>query len=360
VRGTGSANTLIVLEGGARDRGERHGRLLADEIHARLESLAESRRAPGVRERLELLQRNARAALPELVAEVEGIAKGARVPVEDIFSLNAFEALNTPFGCTAVAVPRVRGGAVVAQNWDAPPDEAPFLRILLHLEPDGTQTVMFASAGGLGWAGISSTGVALLSTDLTCRAGPLAGVPSQFLRRFLLRQPDTEAGTRILRSQQFPGGRTYVLGDASGRAVIVEIAPGQPAAVRELGVPDVRTNHAEVAAVAASEDVDELERVYPYSRQRHERAVRLLTEFDDGGHVHGRIRDLLTDHDGAPMSICRHPGGAEASVTLATLVLAPGEGVGSFALGGACGGEFVDIHVPVPEHDPSAAGERHG
>lgn len=347
MRGTGSANTLIVLEGGARDRGERHGRLLADEIHARLEPLAEARRAPGVHKRLELLHHNARAAFPELVAEIEGIADGAGVSVDDIFVLNAFEAVDAPFGCTAVAVPRARGGAVVAQNWDAPPEEAPFLRILLHMEPDGTQTVMFASAGGLGWAGISSTGVALLSTDLTCRAGPLAGVPSQFLRRHLLRQPDTEACTRILRAQEFPGGRTYVLGDAAGRAVIAEIAPGQPAAVHELASPDVRTNHASDAAIAAAEDVDERGRVYPYSRQRHERAVRLLGQLDNG-----RIRELLTDHDGAPMSVCRHPGGAEASVTLATLVLAPGEGVGSFALGGACGGEFVDVHVP--------SGERHG
>lgn len=339
---------VVVLEGSARERGVVHGRELRAEIHDRLERLlagldrAGSPRADWER-RLGDLEAYAAQSAPEQMREVEGIAEGAGIEPRDAFMLNAFEALPSelPPGCTALAAPGT-GGALIAQNWDGTPDDARDLAILIHVEPSGASTVVLASAGGLGWAGLSSRGCALLSTDLLCH-GPVAGLPSQFLRRLMLVAATTEEALGVLSSHPFPGGRTYVVGDRAGTAAIVEVAPGVEPHVRRLTSAAVHTNHAEGAHVRAVEDADALERIYPSSRRRRRRAAE-LTDGKRPPEV-DRLRAILSDHHGRPLSICKHTSAEEPSATVASLVFDLARSEASIALGAPCSSPYAVMGV---------------
>jgi isopenicillin-N N-acyltransferase-like protein len=339
---------IVVLEGAARERGVAHGRALRVEIHDRLERLlagldrGRSPRADWER-RLDGLQSYAVEFAPEQMREVEGIAEGAGIEPRDAFMLNAFEALpnESPPGCTALAVAR-SGGALIAQNWDGTPDDARDLAIVLHVEPAGARTVVLASAGGLGWAGLSSRGCALLSTDLLCR-GPVAGLPSQFLRRLMLGAADIDEALELLARHPFPSGRTYVLGDRAGTAAIVEVAPGVEPHVRRVAAAAVHANHAEGPRISDAEDEEALQRIYPSSWSRHRRAAQLIE--DKGPPDVDRLREVLKDHGGRPLAICKHTSHDEPSTTVASLVFDLARSEASMALGAPCSSPYAVVGV---------------
>jgi isopenicillin-N N-acyltransferase like protein len=316
---------LLVLEGDSFERGVAHGRALGEVIQRRVRRLG-----PAIDDnRLGRLHAYAAQLAPDQMREVAGIAAGAGIDPREAFMLNAFEAMpdEPQPGCTALAVPDA-GGAVVAQNWDGSEADAEELVVLRHVEPSGATTVLLASAGGLGWTGISSHGCALLSTDLICRGEP-RGLPSQFLRRLMLAAPDVERALAELSSHPHPGGRTYVLGDRSGAAAVVEVAPRVEPHVRRLTQPAAHANHAEGTEIVAVEDADGLARTYPSSRHRERRAAKLL----DGGE---KPADVLGDHDGRPLSVCKHASEEEPSATVASVVYDLGRAEASIALGPPC------------------------
>lgn len=352
------ASRMVVLRGAPFERGRAHGRGLREQIHARLERW--NRAAPAPRLRRDRWQRNveelfgnASRRAPDLMLELEGIAAGAGVGIYEIFSLNAFEAVpNAPtLGCTALA----RGGdgraALIAQNWDGTAIDATELVVLVHVESDGETTVVLASAGGLGWAGISSKGVALLSTDLICVGDP-RGLPSQFLRRMMLATVGVDEALAVLGGLPFPGGRTYVLADRMGSAAIVEVAPGVPPSVNRVTGHAAHANHAETSQIQAREEAETLRRIYPSTRSRRGRAAA-LSEATRPSDVEA-FRSILADHDGWPVSICKHESAAEPSITAASLIFDLEAFDAWIALGPPCSTPYARVTFT------GASGERPG
>jgi isopenicillin-N N-acyltransferase-like protein len=323
---------ILEFTGDARERGRQHGQRLRSPIHARI------RRNLPPDAQLARPWLDAIDALPvPLGAELRGIAEGSGARLEHVVLLNAFEAVELARqvelgGCTAV-VRRGPAGTVLAQNWDANPALAASLAVHLHRGPDIPTTVLLASPGGLGWIGMTARGLALVNNDLLTRA-TRPGVPSQAARRYALAAGTAAEAVGVLTGLPPVGGRSYLVADALGAYTVELAAEAAPSITRHTG--DVaHTNHALDPAIAFFEDRDLLATTYPSSAARLDRAVHLLAGVD--------VERILADHEGYPLSICRHPSAAEPTVTAASVIFDCAARRATIALGNPCCAERVDI-----------------
>ena len=103
---------------------------------------------------------------PEIAAEINGIASGAALDPVDVLLRSGFEFFGLPAasGCSAVAVATAHG-ALVAQNWDAPPSFAAELVLFLHFGPmDSSRPSSLPMAD---CAGLGATGTGLPLSTMT-------------------------------------------------------------------------------------------------------------------------------------------------------------------------------------------------
>jgi len=331
---------ILELTGDAGQRGRQHGGRLRERICARIAGTVAVQTPDGAaREALAGPWLAAIDTVDRLGAELRGIAAGAGVPLHDVVLLNAFEAFEVARqielgGCTAFALP----GPVIAQNWDANPSLAATVGIHLHRGPDIPTTVLLASPGGLGWIGLNAHGVALVNNDLLTRSvGP--GLPSQAVRRDALAQATAAEAVRAIVSRPAVGGRAYLLADAGGDVVTVEVAAETGPSVTRHRAGLAHTNHALAPTIAAHEDRDLLAATYPSSRSRLRRAADLA------GRPGTTPRTVLADHAGHPLSICRHPSDREQTVTAASVVFDCARRHATIALGNPCTTTHVDVSL---------------
>jgi len=214
--------------------------------------LPDELRAEGLKVAQEAV-RAVRAAAPELLEEVEGIAAGCGLPFEDVFRLSCSQELNSwqgcmrkravttvPSGCTTIAVSHA-GSSLVSWNMDWSLHWQPFL-VLLHGRPDdGPAFLAVALAGSIGRPGLSER-IAASANFLPYRArrevavggaewaGP--GVPYSFIARMLLQQRSTPDALRMLERTPRMACLSYTLGDSSGRICCVETLPREQAVLK--------------------------------------------------------------------------------------------------------------------------------
>lgn len=333
------------------ERGTQHGTQLAQLIRERVHrSIPASLDASQRVQLAEPWLKASEALDPELVSEMAGIAEGSDTKLEEVVLLNAFEAFDQDptvarGGCTAVAV-STEDGVVLAQNWDADEQLAIGLAVHLHRPADGLGVAVLASPGGLGWIGMNECGLALVNNDLL--GGPaVPGSPSQVNRRVLLKQSDVSSALRAAGAMKHPALRSYMLADATGAVAGIEVIPQSPPATVDFSPNGmVHANHAVTPAAQTVESRELQERVYPSSVQRAHRAADLLDESRGDADPHRRVRQLLCDHDGLPLSICRHESAAEETVSAASVVFDCRAGRAEFYLGPPCeprAREVVDL-----------------
>jgi isopenicillin-N N-acyltransferase-like protein len=299
---------ILELTGTARERGRQHGARLRAEIAHRLTTTPPAVLDPWM---------TAIRATP-LYEELLGIAEGADRTIDEIVLLNTFEAIDPTAqpelgGCTLIA-----GDGIVAQNWDANESLGSTVGVHVHRGPDTPITVVLASPGGLGWVGMNEAGLALANSDLLTHATK-PGIPSQVLRRLLLRTTSVAEALTVIDGTRPIGGRTYLLGDASGALRLVELAAEADRAVVLPTAPrPAHTNHALTPEVAQWQDADLLARIYPSTRNRLSRALVLLD--DPAPLTPARAHTILTDHTHHPLSICRHTSPDEPTTTAASVL----------------------------------------
>jgi isopenicillin-N N-acyltransferase-like protein len=339
--------------GDSRERGRQHGEALRAQIGERAE-LTLGFAAGRVAAVAAPWWRAISGAAPQLAAEVRGIAEGAGRPVAEVVLLNAFEAADLAEqvelgGCTLLGA-AAGGGSVIGQNWDANGSLAATVGVHRHRGPDLPATLVLASPGGLGWAGMNAHGLAMVSSDLVT-SGTAVGLPSQALRRLALREAGAAGALAVLRRTAPVGGRTYLLGDAESGPLLVETAAGRPAVVLRRAARLAHTNHALDPRVARREDVALRDRIYPSSRARLGRAEALLAAGDVPDAA--RIGAILADHRGRPFSLCRHPAATEPTATAATLVFDCRARVARVGLGNPCTA-VADLHDLLSAADPAS------
>jgi predicted choloylglycine hydrolase len=308
-----------ILHGSPFERGHQHGSACAAEIrHALSRSKAAWSRdaydtARGrAKQSWALLEDRA----PQIVQELQGMAKGSSCDVMELYLRIGFEffSMPSPTGCSGIAI-AAPGGAIIGQNWDAPTEDARELALFLHVSEQGVERAFIASVGTLGWVGCNRHGLALLTNDLMLDAIP-HGLPSQVVRRLVLDQPTVSAAVATLRSLPNMAGRCYLLGDATGAVAGVEISPS--VGVREMATasPILHTNHARLLETAAIEDEARLQAIYPSTRHR----LDALSRVSDGARTVTDVKRILRNRDGAPNAISKSLSEEEETETAFSII----------------------------------------
>lgn len=174
---------------------------------------------------------------PIIHAELEGIAEGAELGLDEVVLITLHEELyhrgvlpKVPH-CTAVATgppDTADGHTYVGQTWDWMPTVAGWSRIVEWRRDEGPSVLAYGFPGLWTGAGVNSAGVALTwtSANLGNKAvGARVGVPSYVLLTHLLYQKDLESALREAKRDRHAGWFTFVLGDGDGNLINLEGSP---------------------------------------------------------------------------------------------------------------------------------------
>jgi len=256
---------------------------------------------------------------PHYVEEVRGLADGAGIPFEMAFFIQVATEMHfipetqagRAEGCSAAAAAGP-GGAVIGQNWDVP-EAAAGKQIILHLFPtQGPEILMFTYAGVIGYIGMNSHGVAHVANQLAS-PGWQPGIPQYFLKRRFLESRTIDECLDLLGTLPISSAANYVMADASGRVVDIEMAP-EGFRVLEGGPRQVHANH------FTHPDLLPLERylqTIPDSLVRHDRLLAV-------GPMQASVEEfqaVFRDHHNYPESICRHASGDGTLNTVGSVIM---------------------------------------
>ena len=274
--------------------------------------------------------------LPDILEEIDGIARGAGLSLEEILLINARTDVramtvaelegSSPPGCTALALTGTvdgRSALALSQNWDWDPAlaDAP---VVLRLRPsNGPALVSLVEAGMTGKIGFNEhrLGVCLnfLAHATDARPGEV-GVPIHCLLRAVMNCRDIDEAETLIRSVPRCASANFLIaqyGEAGPRAVDLEISPDAVAVLADPGVDLIHTNHfldAELSAGCPNQES-------PSSTIRYADAVRLAGELASVRDPVRRSQRILESRDGLPYPISRHHNPDPDSSTLAGIVM---------------------------------------
>ena len=313
--------------------GRAQGEAMAAEIHAAA-TFYEDLARPGDRlatavAALSPFVDAARRYMPDLAAEVEGLAQGAQLDPDMAWLLNCMEEVWPFEACTTIASSR---WLLHAEQWYAGHNG---IGVVKGSPDDAPAFVSPTCAGFLPVVGMNSAGIAQGVDSLSAR-DERTGVPRLLVSRSVLGGRDLDHATRLTTLPERAGGYSYVLATAD-RSVSVETT-----ATRSAVLPDeqAHTNHALSPALATvAPDASE------GSVARLERA-RALLEMPAPRSLDDCIA-LLADHTGEPQTICLHaddrPG---SSATVFGMVCDLTTGVVAVSAGPPCSSPWEEFAVP--------------
>lgn len=309
---------VIALAGPPKARGYQHGRRFRTEIRALLEDLRRTTdpalwrsAATQIAAAMPLIAEHA----PRIAEEIAGLALGSECAEADLLAHIGFEFLAGPSsGCSAMAVAGSGEGAIVAQNWDAPPGEHKRLGLFLHVEGEERRTAILGPVGGLAWVGLNSHGLGLVNNDLLLR-DRAPGLPSQIIRRLILETEQVADAEAKLHRLPHMAGRSYVLGDAAGHVAGVEVSA--TSGIRTLADASIvrHTNHA-LSDLAEKEDVEALSSVYPSSRER----LEMLKATPPPSNVE-QVKAVLRSEANGADSVCKRASVREPTETAFSIIM---------------------------------------
>ena len=337
---------LYRLRGSHADVGVQMGELGADQIRRSVASFDED--LPAGRSRAEQLQlaqtyRDVTApALPWLIEELDGCARGAQVDPLEFFARTIEELWYAPYPkrtegrCSdVVAGPSATadGHLWVAHNNDLRPETEPDI-VALEKAVDG-EPVVFQLGGvpwiSVGWnqAGLSLTGNELSPND------ERVGISRSHQVFEMLRARNLHEMIAMAIRPDRASSYNNVLADRHGDVADIE---GSATDVEIMRVDEddhlVHTNH------YVSERMEPYEGDVEYSKSsdvRYRRARDLLSEQTAGTVTPDSLRAILSDHENQPNEVCRHPEhGHPTSKTVFWCVADVTEGRILFGRGNPC------------------------
>lgn len=361
---------LIDLSGSPRERGLQHGAAVPERV---LRSTALYR---GQMERrgLDVAQQSrlAREFMPVIEAydplylvEMQGIADGARVAIEDIITINCrtemmfghqqigngSAATEKTDGCTGLVVlpeASANGHLLHAHNWDWR-EECIDTGIVLRIRnQDGPDILTFCEAGALARHGFNSNGLAISGNFLMCERDFLAPgqAPLALIRRKLLECPSLATAMAQLWRKHRYCSNNLMLSHAGGEAVNLECAPDEIFwTLPENGVL-VHANHW-ICPIARSKLRDLGVAAGPDTLYRQRRVMQALQQ-QVGKIDFDLLKTILADEYGKPDSVLRTPKPASfdsISATVATTLMDPGDGVMWIARKPYASQEFVEYRL---------------
>ncbi|MCE9606444.1 MAG: C45 family peptidase [Planctomycetia bacterium] len=277
---------------------------------------------------------------PHLVEELRGIADGARLALDEVVAIQVRPGTGRMRGgCTAIAAAgaaTIDGRPLGAQNRDLFPGTRAKM-VLTLLRPQGRRPLLMHSVPGeLGGTGFNGDGLALFANSLGAKNGRnWMGTP--VLRRVLLETADADAAVAAARSLEGPAVGSFLLVDAAGKIRNLEILPERVAVIARDAGTYAHTNHCHDAT---QQDYELQPLQYPGSIGRCRTMDRALAA------VAGRIdveqmKLLLSQHEPAEETICRHSDIPTEHETAATSIVEPATRTLHISYGPPCEGRFT-------------------
>ncbi|MFP6731235.1 MAG: C45 family peptidase [Alphaproteobacteria bacterium] len=293
-------------------------------------------------DRLSSLKAATAREFPRYLRELEGIAHGAGLALDEIFLWNCrgdlrdLDASLDDTGCTTVLVPGET--AIIGHNEDGGADLAG-LCFLSQVEPeDGPKFTAFSYPGMLPGHAFGVNQFGLVQTINNIRPHDLTvGVPRHVISRAVLDCRTLDEALEILRRNDRAAGFHHALAQAGDPRLLSVEAPASGCTVIEAQSPMAHANH------LVADDYEALAQdCQPSSDARQERADALIAAGTLAG---GNALDILFDRANAALPILRD-GDEEGNdgYTLATAVF-------------KIGAEAVDWSVcHGPDASPVASG----
>jgi isopenicillin-N N-acyltransferase like protein len=297
---------VVTCAGLPRERGEQHGEALRDAIADGLarwaESIASAQTvAPdayisGFVRGTDFLPA-IRRWTPDLLDELEGIARGAGQPWEWIYAYNLLDEewtwasdqkADSGPGCTVAGFAPGDGTPLLAQTMDIP-NVHDGTQAVLRIEPDdGPAALVFTHAGMIALTGCNADGLALVVNNLDMLPASRAGLPVAFVVRGILERRTLADGVSFVREVAHATGQHYGLAGPEGLASVEGWATGVSVRM-EPGTRLLHTNH----PLYTAETVGDVEPRYQRSRTR-ERLAYLERDAGEWRDVAG-VQALLSD-----------------------------------------------------------------
>jgi len=361
---------LLDLPEEPRKRGEAHGEALREEANTLYQAhLAQLVSQPAIAARgitddasyqayAARFRPHAESYAPHLWAELEGIAAGARMTVNQVLAQNLYLEsydISHPLapaglgGCTAWAHRRGSQGAigeqsaVVGQTYDMSKiyEDAAFA---LKTRSNGVELLALSFAGALGANGLSGGGFAVVINKLYGCDSRL-GVPYTFIIRAMLEQ--TRPGNALARllGCERAGSMNYIIGDAGGLLFNIESSATGWENLQGAEAYAVHANHF-IGTRGMNFEARDFSAYGSHSLMRYARAQQLLAGLPDRPQ-HEAYRAILCDRHNEPWGIYTKepPGGSIKGLrTVASVIFEPASGEAWMSSGNA-GGNAMTHHT---------------
>lgn len=232
---------LTPIAGTPRDRGKAYGRAFARDIAAFLDReiyksfVGKPSPKDAMLRYAAACGKELRAYSPEIHDEMEGLAEGAGLRLEEVVLLSGHEelwhrgVLPRVDHCTAVAVgppDTADKHTYVGQTWDWMESVAGVATMLHWQREKGPSLLAYAFPGLWAGAGLNSAGLALTWTSAgPQKATPAIGIPAYALLTHLLYQESLADVVKEAKRAKCAGWFTFVMADGKGRLLNLEGSP---------------------------------------------------------------------------------------------------------------------------------------
>lgn len=229
---------LLTISGSPAERGRTYALRFRQEIEAFLDREiweAFTNRPASRQEMLaygEACQPEIRRYCPEVLEEIEGVARAIERPVAEVVLLHAHEELThnptlKPNGhCTGLGITKPYTAdekTFLCQTWDWMPSAFGRSRMLLWQRGNGPSVLAYGFPGLPIGAGVNSEGIAFVWNSANSPEGRIrTGIPSYTLLTHLLYQPTLDDIVAESRRARNAGLFTFMFANAQGRMVSIE------------------------------------------------------------------------------------------------------------------------------------------
>jgi isopenicillin-N N-acyltransferase-like protein len=267
----------------------------------------------------------------EILEELQGIAKGADLGLEEIIALNAryemvFSRSLVPpplsCGCTSVAaLPQVtqNGHTLLGQNWDYK-TRFQGLNVILEMEQEGRPNVVcHTEAGVVAHRGMNSAGLGVcLNALVSSRDSAEPTTPFLIMARGILNAESFSEALKAVLRAKVAVSCNFLIAHRDGEAMDLEVSPVDVGFLHPEDGILTHSNH--FIALANRADLKDIFKSTAPDTLFRAHQARQLLELDRGHIDVYSFQRVFQDHFSAPNSICRHPDAKdEEPQQLATL-----------------------------------------
>jgi len=244
----------------------------------------------------------AEAYRPDLVEELRGVAQAAKVTLDDLMLIQVRNQLapEESEGCTSLSA-MVGDHGVVAQNWDNDPALDPFTVVITRRPAGKPAYISCGQAGLIAYMGFNEEGVGACVNTLPAPSRGI-GAPHYFTLRELFEASSLDQAAEAIRRAERAIPVNIMLTTPQGPADIEATIDNVYVLRPESSDRIYHTNH------CLHKDIAHYNDIFPELIESHFRTDRVQQIFNappgQAGVEH--MKQVLSDHENHPTSICRH------------------------------------------------------